>query len=422
MIRRVLMGLIVAMGVGGLGSVAWVSSRVRPSLDRVIDLAAAGRLDEAEADVRAYLSARPEDYAADLLLAQILLKRAEAAPPGATSAGPTPAQEALDVLDRVRPIDADMTVALHLNRGRALDRLLRFGEAEAEWLEALKVSPVAPEAGWHLLNLYYLQGRQEEARRLALQLVRVEPDPHDRVLLLLELVKADARPPAPGSIVKLFEPVVRQHPDELHSALALGLAQVRAGQVEAGIEQLREVVRLHPGRVEAWDTLLTGLDESGQIDVMEEELERLPVEISRSPRLSKQRARVAQDRRRWKEAVALYRGAQAAEPYDRAVEYRLSRALRHVGETEEAERIDRRVRRRDVAIQEVRPLYDRATETPSLGVIPLPALYQAIADARERMQFLDEARSWHRLVLAADPRNEISRAAIARLGSGDDPG
>src|SRR5262249_40035883 len=202
--------------------------------------------------------------------------------------------------------------------------------------------------------------------------------------------KADARPPAPGSIIKLFEPVVSQQPKNFHAAIALGLARVRAGQVQEGIDELRRVVQLHPDRVESWDALFTGLDESGQIDVMEEELDRPPADVARAPKLLKHRARVAQDRRRWKEAVSLFRGAQAAEPYDRTVEYRLSRALRNSGETAEADRIDRRLRRRDVAIQEIRPLYDQATETPDLGTVPRPVLYQQIADARERMQRSDE--------------------------------
>ena len=141
----------------------------------------------------------------------------------------------------------------------------------------------------------------------------------------------------------------------------------------------------------------------------------LPTALVDSPRLCKHRARIAQGSR-WKEAVDLYRRAQAGGPYDRVVEYRLSRALRHVGETAEAERIEQRLRRRDVAIQEIRPLYDRATTTPGLGVRPHPELYQRIAEARERMQLPDEARAWHRLVLRDDPKNEVSLAALARLG------
>jgi tetratricopeptide (TPR) repeat protein len=420
-IRRVLTCLIVLLGLGGLGWATWISLRSRPSLDEATGLADAGRFDEAEAKVRARLKADPDDSAASLILAQIILKRPEPPVAQAQRRPSELARVALDQLRRVRPQDPRMAVTLQLCRGRALDRLLRLDEAEAAWLEALRLDPIAPEAGWDLLHLYYLQWREEEARRLALRLYQVEPDPHDRALLLIEMLRPDARPPAPGSIENLLEPVVRYHPDDLHSALALGLARVRANKVEEGIDQLRRVVQTHADKVEAWDRLLTGLDESGQVDVMEEELERVPAVLSESPPLWKHRARVAQGGNRWKEAVDLYRRARAAEPFNRVVEYRLSRALRHVGETAEADRIKERVQRRDVAIQELRPLYDQATATPDLGIRPHAVLYQRIADARERMQLPDEARAWHQLVLRDDPKNEVSLAALGRLGDESDP-
>jgi Flp pilus assembly protein TadD len=382
-------------------------------------LAEAEKLDEAELKVRAYLKKDPDRDAAHLLLAQIILERAVPASGQVGKHSPATAQEALDHLSRVRPYNPRMALAFQLSRGRALDRLTRFDEAEAAWLEALSIDPIAPGAGLNLLNLYYLQGREEESRRLALRLFRVEPDPHDRVVLLLELVKLDARPPAPGSLVRGFEPVVRQRPGELHSALALGLALTRAGQVEKGIDQLRRVVQTRPDRIEAWDSLLTALDESGQVDDLEEELKNVPALLSQSPRLTKHRARIEQGRD-WKQAALFYRQAQAAEPYNRVVEYRLSRALRHVGESAEADRIELRLRGRDVAIQEVRPLYDQATETASLGTRIPAELYQRIADARERMQLLDEARAWHQLVLRDDPNNKVSLAALARFGTEGD--
>jgi Flp pilus assembly protein TadD len=407
---------MVCLVAGGLGWGAWESMRARPSLERAIRLADAGRLDDAAKEVRAQLAAAGDEHAAHLLLAQIILKRPD--PPSNQAERPPSesAQEAMEHLSRIRPLNSRMAVTLQLCRGAALHRLQRFDEAEAAWLEALSINPTAPEAGWNLLTLYYLQGREQEARCLALRLYEVEPDPHDRVLLLLELVRTDARPPAPGSIVKLFAPVVREHPDDLHTAIALGLALTRAGKVGEGIDELRRVVQTHPESVEAWDSLLTGLDESGQVDVIDEELERVPAVLSESPRLWKHRGRVAQGGDRWNEAVDLYRRAQRAEPYNRVVEYRLSRALRHVGEAALAQRIEQRLRRRDVAIQKVRPLYDKATETPGLGTRAHPELYQRIADERERMQLPDEARAWHRLVLRDDPKNEVSLAAVARLG------
>ena len=77
--------------------------------------------------------------------------------------------------------------------------------------------------------------------------------------------------------------MVRHNPRDLYSGVAMGLALIRANKVELGIDQLRRVVQTHPDRVEAWDGLLTGLDESGQVDLMEQELERLPAALSEAP-------------------------------------------------------------------------------------------------------------------------------------------
>ena len=149
-------------------------------------------------------------------------------------------------------------------------------EAEASWDEALRLDPRVPEAGWCLLEVYYLQNRPGDARRLALRLHEVEPDPRDRVQLLLELVRQDAQPMDPGSVVQWFEPVVRQNPTDLHASLALGLFLVRASQVDRGLDVLRGAVRRHPKSPDAWDAWLTGLDDAGQLDLMEQSVSRLP--------------------------------------------------------------------------------------------------------------------------------------------------
>src|SRR5262249_47045376 len=156
----------------------------------------------------------------------------------------------------------------------------------------------------------YLQGRDDEARILALNLFESEPDPGDRVQLLLQLVRQDARPPAPGSLAKWFSPVVRQHPDDLHSTPAMGLAFVRDSRVQPGLDVLRQAVPRHPDRPEAWDGLLTALEESGQVDAMTEVLDRLPPSLAAAPRLAKHHGRVAQERRAWGDAVGQFRLAQ----------------------------------------------------------------------------------------------------------------
>jgi hypothetical protein len=75
-----------------------------------------------------------------------------------------------------------------------------------------------------------------------------------------------------------------------------------------------------------------------------------------------------------------------------------------------------------VAIQELRPLFDQVTASNDLQVRNHAALYQRIAETRERMQLTEEACAWHRLVLQSEPQNQVSLAALARLGSRSDPG
>jgi Flp pilus assembly protein TadD len=212
-VRPFLALLTCALALGAFGFASWGYLHARRSLlDEAVAFAEAEKLDQAESKVRAYLESDPDRDAAQLLLAQIILERSTASSTEDRERSAEAAQEALEHLSRVHPYNPRMTIAFQLGCGRAFDRLMRFDEAEAAWLEALKVDPTAPKAGLNLVNLYYLQGREEEARRLVLRLFPVELDPHDRIQLLLELVKMDARPPAPGSLVRGFEPVLRQRP------------------------------------------------------------------------------------------------------------------------------------------------------------------------------------------------------------------
>ena len=82
----------------------------------------------------------------------------------------------------------------------------------------------------------------EEAHRLGMRLHEEEPDPRDRVRLLLEMSRLDIDQVSPGSQVQLFEPLVRQHPDNLPLALTVGLALVRDSRGEPG----RRVPRVGP--------------------------------------------------------------------------------------------------------------------------------------------------------------------------------
>ena len=127
-----------------------------------------------------------------------------------------------------------------------------------------------------MIDLLDFEARAEEAHRLGMRLFEVEPDPRDRVRLLLEMSRLDIDKVAPGSVVQVFEPVWRQHPAYLPLALAVGLALVHNSQSAEGIEVLRDALERHPDSAEAWDGWLTGLDEGYQPDLLTREFARLP--------------------------------------------------------------------------------------------------------------------------------------------------
>jgi tetratricopeptide (TPR) repeat protein len=380
------------------------ASRPDPGLDGLEPMLAARRFDEAERRIDAYLRANPDDARANMLMAQVALARDDQEP-----------QRALDHLGRIRGGNGATRAIVRLNEGKAHSAMARYDLAEAAWKDALRLDPRVPEAGWALLGLYYIQGRHADARRLGLALHAVEPDPRDRVQLLLELLRKDALTPVYETIVPSLEPVVRAHPEDLHTAIALGLALVRSSRADEGLAILRDAVGRRGNDPDAWDALLLGLEESQHLDELGGALTKLPPDLGGMPRFDRYRAAIAQHRQDWSAAADGYLRAWRADPSDLQILYRLNRVLRMAGRSREAEAFDARVRDAISARDRALAIYREADADRTLGLAPHPDLYHRIADLRERVGRLDEALAWHRLVLRDQPADPISRAAVARL-------
>jgi hypothetical protein len=95
--------------------------------------------------------------------------------------------------------------------------------------------------------------------------------------------------------------------------------------------------------------------------------------------------------------------------------YRLSRALRFAGDKAESDRVDQVLSTFQTSFKQIRAVVEEALALKTLGLEPRPELYQRLADLRERMGRLDEARAWHRLVLRDSPNEAVSVAALERL-------
>ncbi|WP_169975527.1 tetratricopeptide repeat protein [Tautonia rosea] len=410
-VTKLLLGAAWLVTIGGAIASIWAMTRSAPDLAPAIVSYEAGRLKEAEAKLRGYLQSRPQDPIARLLLARSLLHGEDPRP-----------QEALDAIGGIEDVEPATRAEVLLVEGEALAQLQRLDEAEAAWLQALEVDPQVAEVGWHLLSIYYIQGRQDDARQLALRLHPIEPDPDDRVNYLVELARWDVEPPAPGSILAIFEPIVRENPMDRRSAAALGLALISEGRIDEGLSHLRRIAEANPDDLSTRSGLLEGLARAGLTDELAEALDRLPEADRDDPSVARYWGQVAQDQGDWATAVEAYRRALDIFPGDREVSYRLQQVLRLAGQPAEAEALAAFVESAGEAEDQLRSLYLEVSPRDDLGSRPDPDLYRRFADLRARMGRREEALAWYQLVLKTVPNDAEARDALDRfdtLGDAD---
>jgi tetratricopeptide (TPR) repeat protein len=399
---------LTALGGGALLIAAswgtWIAIRPIPVLDRnrLQVLTSAGRFQDAEEVLAEHLRAVPSDAEARFLLAQLLLER----PDGLDRPGETTAREALDHLARIRPESNERRALIRLYEGKAMYRLLRWGECETAMNDALRLDPAVPEAGWILLDLYYLEGRHREASRLVMQLFEVEPDPRDRAQYLLELLRQDVQPLDAASVVEQLTPVVQAEPDAVAPAVALGLAQIHNSHTEPGLEILKQTYDAHRDDPAAWDGLMEGHETAGQPEGTAALLDILPSAFLVDPRFERHRGRVAEWQGNWKAAIDHYEKAIDYDPHDPVLVYRLGLAQRRNGNSAEAERLAANHEDYHSALREALPLYEEANALPDLGVRPYPDVCHRLAVLRGRMLRHEEARAWSELAEGA------ARAAV----------
>jgi tetratricopeptide (TPR) repeat protein len=402
----VLTFLIFGVIAGGALFIAVSRPAFSSGLKGLDALLAHEQFDEAERRLQSFLHVHPDDPQANMLMAQVALARRDQKP-----------ELALRHLAKVRLRNPEVLAVVRLNEGKACSCLGHYLEAERLWLDALRIDPLVPEAGWALLGLYYVEGRRDEAHDLAMRLRAIEPDRRDRAQLLLELLRQDAKSLVYETIVPVLRPVARDHPDDVHAAIALARALIRTSQPDEGVQILHRLIERFPENALAWVALLSGLDESFRYDQLGEELVRLPSTMVTDVRFERYRGAVAQSKRKWFEAACAYRRALTSEPFDGQLLYRLCQSLRAEGRHEDAIQLETRRKAIETAQQSALALYEEANAAPSLGLKPHTDLYHRIADLREQMGRFDEARAWHELVVADDRDNPISRAALERLAA-----
>jgi tetratricopeptide (TPR) repeat protein len=267
----------VVLSVGGIARLLiWRTVGPRPSLAEIRGLARARQFGRAQALLQHYLQDHLNNARARLLMADLATQ----------PTNPHPAL-ALEHLNAIRPESSNQAARVKLYEGKAHYQQGRYDLAETCWTEAMRLDSLVPEAGWMLVDLMDKESRTAEAHQLGMRLHEVEPDPRDRVRILLEMTRIDLETPDPLSQVELFEPLVKVHPEDLPISLTLGLALIRVNRSSEGLDILEDTLRRYPDSPEVWDAWLTGLYLASEADKLAKEFGRLPGALAADPRFAK---------------------------------------------------------------------------------------------------------------------------------------
>ena len=176
-----------------------------------------------------------------------------------------------------------------LNEGKAFSALGKYRSPSKRGKRLLRIDPMVPEAGWALLGLYYVQGRREDAHRLAMRLYQTEPDPRDRAQLLLELLRQDAKHVITETDRAGAGTDRSGQPGGSSNRNRVGVGTDPDQPCRRGAADTARLCERFPNDSDAWDALLIGLDESFAYDEMSTVMHRLPTSIAADPRFAKHR-------------------------------------------------------------------------------------------------------------------------------------
>jgi tetratricopeptide (TPR) repeat protein len=380
-------------------------------LQQALRLHQAGQLDEAAAIYRRILAANPRHPDALHLLGLVALQRGDRA-------------AALERIDAAIAISGGVA-EYHHNRGVALLRLGRQGEAEPSFRRALQLKPAYPEAHNALGNALLALQRLDEAvtaYRSALTQQSPFPEAHNNLgNALRRLNKLDeaiahywqAVQQRPGYLKALcslaaalqergnlveaeacYRSAVTQHPEQAKAWHGLAVVQRELGDFEAAVASLRRAVAAGPEDLHARLDLGDWLADLGRADEARDCFHEV---LRRSPTASDAEVGLARLARFGGDAAAADTHLAAALRITPDSVSALCAAMDHEGETIDA---DLRSRTERLAEDERQPPRDRSR------------LHLALAGLLDRTGAYENA-FWH-----LQRGNDLRRADLESMGKG----
>jgi enediyne biosynthesis protein E4 len=275
----------------------------------------------------------------------------------------------------------------------------RLSVAEPLLREALKADvPLATEARETLVNIYKMQGRYDDARRLVRDGWTIY---RDRVGTLQELARLDGPTPIRlEQVQSSLDAAMRIAPEDVGVGLGAANLAVRTGRLAEARRWLDRCVRRHPDDPVVWRARLDWAKAAQDEEEARQALAHLPGDSLTPNQLLALRAWFARragdtsgERRALEQLIAVDRGALSAME-------RLAELLLRGGQSAQAQRL--RAQKADLA---------RTLDWYTVKIFPADRLEHAteLARAAEKLGRPFDARCWWEL--AAD---QPSHAALAR--------
>ncbi|MEK7754881.1 MAG: tetratricopeptide repeat protein, partial [Acidobacteriota bacterium] len=253
---------------------------------------------ETEEALRAVLSVDPQNREALRHMAQLL---------GRTRATVNPA---LDIWQRLADLDPGVVFPI-AQRGRLLERVGRFDEAEAEYRRALACDERHSMALGDLARFYRVQRRWDDAAEIYRAHMKLDPD---RLDVILGLGQCLDRRDRLQEAEELYSRALALDPENVTALGYRGRLLRTRGQVDGAIADFYRICALEPSNTDAWHELIF------QLAGAERESEALAVlakaeqALGDTPEAWMALARAAAAALFERRAIAYFERAIAAEP------------------------------------------------------------------------------------------------------------
>jgi tetratricopeptide (TPR) repeat protein len=394
LVRELIGGCIIVFLSGFNVWWYWRDGRSLPDLGTVSGWMRGGQYVQAESALREHLRRAPHNGEARMMLARVLAGRG-------------------DLLGCARqlheiPFWSPRKAEALLREGQSYFKIDRAKDAEAAWLNAMRVDPLHPIAPdllydvcQELLKLYAIEDRWEDAYPV-IWTAYDHGSPSDQPVLLAMRIRPELERVAPTETIEILRRFVAAAPDDWEALRALARAEQALGNPTEAARLFQVCLEASPDNFRAWRDKLAMFLEDGDQDAFLALLEKPPKSAESEHETWMFRAIAGESGRDLQAAAKYFRKAIELNPFVSKYYYRLAMVEQRLGLHEVAKSHRARTKEMNEARAQLATAYsdyfdmsERTNDDPTKA-----AVCKHITSICETLGWSRAAQGWSRLASA----------------------